>query len=66
MKAWAILYTAVVQMVLMYWYENWVVIDTIVTVLEDFHHREDQILTGLTEIRGNTGEREWPPVSTAL
>ena len=34
----AIIYRAVVYVVLLYWSEIWVVMDAMMTVIEEFHH----------------------------
>ena len=35
-------------------------------VMECFHHRVDRIIVGMIPRHVNDGEREWPPVDTAL
>ena len=40
-KSQAMLYKTLVQTMLLYGCERWVVKDTMMTVLEDFHHRVD-------------------------
>ena len=66
MKRRYMLYKAVVHMVLLYGCDIWVVMDSMMTVLEGFHHRVDQRLLGLTARRGDGGEWECTPVATAL
>ena len=65
-KARAVLYKAVFQTVLLYGCEIWVFTESMMTVLEGFHHRVDQRLLGLTARRGDGGEWECTPVATAL
>ena len=65
-KALTMIYNLVVQTVLPYGYQSWVVTDAMITVLDGFYHRVDWILAGLTERQGNAGKWEWPPVAMAL
>ena len=65
-KAQDVLYKAVVWKVFLYGRESWIATDVIMMVLEDFQHRVDRRLAGLTEIWGNNDNCEWPPVSTTL
>ena len=51
------LYKVVVQMMLLYEVEIWVVIDAIMTVMEGFHHRVTHRIAGLMAIRGDNGKR---------
>ena len=56
---------AVVQLVLLYGSERWVVTGGILKVLDGFHHREARRITGVTEKRGASGYWEYPPVVEA-
>ena len=53
MKARSVLYKIVVQTVLISWCASWVVTDTMMTVLEGFHHTVDWRLVGLMDRWGN-------------
>ena len=44
----------------------WVVLDTMMTVLEGFHHRIKIWMTGMTKWRGDGREWEWDLVDTTL
>ena len=57
---------AVVQTVLLYWSEIWVVTDAMMTVLNGFHHRIARRISGITVQRGNAREWEWALVNFAL
>ena len=65
-KSWAVVYKAVVQAVLLYRSEIWVIIDMMMTVMEGFHHRISRRIAGTTAQRGKSGEREWTLVEAAL
>ena len=47
-RAWGMLYKAVVQLVLLYVSESWVVMGPMLKVLEDFYHRVAINITGMT------------------
>ena len=49
------IYNAVVQAVLLYRSKIWVVMDSMVTVLEGFHHRIARLIAGMTAWRFNGG-----------
>ena len=55
-KACVLMYKAVFQSVLLYGREIWVVMHTMMTVLELFHHRIAKRVAGLTERKGDGGE----------
>ena len=59
-------FKAVAQLVLLYSSEIWVVMWSMIKVLEGFHHRESRQITRMTETRGLGGEWEYPPVVEAL
>ena len=59
------MYKAVVQSVLLYDRERWVVTGDMLKVLTTFHHRAAQRITGMTEKRGSGGEWEYPEVEEA-
>ena len=61
-KAWKIMYKAVVQMVIMYGIEIWVFTDVMMAVLEGFHHRISIRIEGMMARRGNGGEWGWSSV----
>ena len=65
-KSQAMMYNVVVQTVLIYGCESWVVKGVMMMVLEGFHHIVARRLAGLMARRGKNGEWEWPPVATAL
>ena len=50
------------QLVLFYGINIWVVTGEMLKVLEGFHHRAVQRITGMTEKRGAGGEWEYPLV----
>ena len=52
-KARLIIYKAVVQAVLLYGNERWVVPDAVMTVLEVFHHSISRRVAGMTYWRGD-------------
>eukprot|EP00977_Amphora_coffeiformis_P025513 scaffold20302_cov185-Amphora_coffeaeformis.AAC.5 len=60
-------YKAVVQSVLLYGCETWVVTTQVLATLESFHHRVARRLTGKV-IRWNPSEKRWvyPPLDEAL
>ena len=50
------LYKSVVQLVLLYWSESWVVTGSMLKLLEGFHHRVVRSIMGITERRIMIGE----------
>ena len=66
MKSQSMMYKALVQTVLLYGSEIWVVTDTMMTVLEGFHHRIARCVLGITARWGNGGEWEWASVDAKL
>ena len=56
MKAWSMMYKAVVQVVLLYVSEIWVMTDVTMTVLEVFHHMIARWIEEMTIRRGARGE----------
>ena len=50
-RAWEMMYNAVVQIVLIYGSESWVVKDTMLKVLEGFHHKVHWRITGMSDWR---------------
>ena len=54
-KSWEIIYKPVVQLVLLYGSEIWVVTDVMMTVLEGFHHRIARRIEGMIVKNGNGG-----------
>ena len=54
------MFKAVVQPVLLYGRERWLVAGEILKVLEGFHHRAAQQITGMMEKSGVGGEWEYP------
>ena len=65
-KAREMIYKAVVQEVLMYGIERWVVMDVMMTVLEGFHHSISRQIVEITVWRGNIREWEGDLVNAAL
>ena len=59
-------YKAVVQSVLLYGCETWVVTPDILRHLRGFHHRVARRLSGMTARRDSTGRWVYPPISEAL
>ena len=55
-KASTMLYKEVVQVVLLYGREIWVVPDAMMMVLEVFHHRIDRCIAGMTVSKGKGEE----------
>ena len=66
MQARGILYKAVVQLVLLYESESWVVTGEMIKILESFHHQVARRITGMAAQRTIDGEWDWPPVSEEL
>ena len=54
-RAWGEMYKAVVQSVLLYYRNIWVVTGGMLKVLAGFHHQAEQQVTGMTEKRGEGG-----------
>ena len=61
-KSQAMMYNVVVQTVLLYRSEIWVVKDTIMMVMEGFHHRTTGRIAGIMARKGDGGEWEWASV----
>ena len=61
-----ILYKVVVQLVLLYGSESWVVTMEIIKVLEVFHHWLKRRILGMTAQSTTKGDWECPPVDEAL
>ena len=59
-------YKTVVQSVLFYGRDSWVVTGDMIKVLEVFHHWASRRIAGMTERRTTGGDWEWPPVDDAL
>ena len=53
------MYKAVVQMVLLYGIESWVVTDTRLKVLGGFHHQVDWWIAGISALKFGEGGWEW-------
>ena len=60
------LYKAVLQMVLIYVRESWVVMGAMLKFMEGFHHQEDRRISGNMDQRTLGVEWQWPPVADAL
>ena len=65
-KSWVMIYKAVVQALLLYVSESWVVMGTMMTVLEGFHHSIVIRIEGMKARRGDGGEWEWDLVDAAM
>ena len=65
-RAHAIMYKAVVQTVLMYGSEIWVVTGDMLTVLEGFHHQVTRLIVVKKAWSDGDGGWEWPPTEEAL
>ena len=66
MRCRGLFYKAVVQSVLLYGCETWVVTDSMVKVLEGFHHRVARRITGRMARRLPSGEWHYPSFKKAL
>ena len=66
MQDWGATHKAVVQLVLLYGSESWVVTGDIIKVLTAFHHQAAQRITGMTAKRGAGKEWEHPAVEEAM
>ena len=64
--SWERIYKAVVQSVLLYVSERWVVTGDMLKILEGFHQRADRQITGMTATRGADREWEYPPVEAEM
>ena len=60
------IYNAVAQLVIFYGSEIWVVMGEIIKVLEGFHHRVSQRITGITATRGAGVEWDYPLMVAAM
>ena len=60
------MYKAVVQAVLLYRSESWVVTGAMMMVLEGFHQRTALKIAGMTARKRDDGEWEWSSVDVAL
>ena len=60
--AWGVMYKEVVQSVLLYGSDGWVVTGEMLQVLEGFRHRAAQLIMGMT----SGGEWEYPLVVKAI
>ena len=58
-KSRSMMYEAVLQAVLLYGIEIWVVMDVSMTVLEGFHRIIARLIEGMTLRKGDSGEWEW-------
>ena len=65
-KSWVMMYKVLVQAVLLYGSEIWLVTDLIMNVLEGFHHRIAIRIMGMTARRGDGGGWEWALVDTGM
>jgi hypothetical protein len=65
-KAGAMFYKAIVQSVLLYGVETWVLTASMRKTLAGFHHRVGQSLSGLRPFRRLNETWEYPPVADAL
>ena len=65
-KTHAMMYTAVLQAVLLYGSKIWMVTYAMVTVLEGFYHRISGRVVGMTASKGESGEWEWASVNVSL
>ena len=59
-------YKAIVQTVLLYGSESWVVTPRMLEVLKGFHHRVARKLTGKMARRQADGSWDYPPIADAL
>ena len=60
------MYKEVVQLVLLYNSDNWVVMGAMLKVLEELHHWVTRHIMGMTETNGAVRYCEYPPVLVAL
>ena len=65
-QARGMIYKSVAQKVLLYGSESWGVIGAILKVLDGFHHREAQRITGMKAWHAEYGDWEYPSVDDAL
>ena len=59
-------YKVVVQTVLLYGCETWTVTDSMLKVLEGFHHRIARRISGKTAVKVGDNQWEYPPIVEAL
>ena len=59
MRARVIIYKAVIQTVLLYISESWVVTDAMLKVLEGLYHQVDQRITGMSSQKIREGGWGW-------
>ena len=59
-------YVAVVQEVLLFGYETWVLNPRLEKALEGFHHREARRMAGMGYKRQRDGTWVYPPIGAAL
>ena len=60
------IYKEIVQSVLLYGRDIWVVMRAMLKVLEGLYHRTARRVAEMTERRTTSGEWEWPPVDNSL
>ena len=65
-RARGILYKSVLQSVLLYGSESWVVTGDMLKVIECFHHQVARRMTGATAQHMAGGEWEWPLVAETM
>jgi len=65
-RAMAMFYKAVVQSVLLYGSETWVLTDRMLKTLTGFHHRAARRITGMVAYRAPGGEWVYPPIDEVL
>ena len=68
MAVWArvMMYKSVVQTLLLYGSESWVVTGAMLKVMEGFHHRLAQRIAGMSDRKVMEGGWEWSSVAEAL
>ena len=59
-------YVAVMQAVLLFGYDTWVLIPRLEKALEGFHHKATQRMVGMTPKRQRYGTWVYPPIGEAL
>ena len=59
------MYKAVVQALLLYGSEIWVMTDAILMVIEEFRHSISRLIEGMSKRKGDGGEWEWSYVDVA-
>ena len=65
-RAWVILYNTVLQTVLPYGINIWVVMGSMLKVQEGFHHRVARRVASNTAWHTVDGDWEWPPLADSL